>query len=104
MLPHEQPMVLMPHLLHRLRSNDRTESAMHVMMDPYPSERQVIVGELRPILEVQLVITITREGLIHAAELPVNVPPRTPEIARQWVLDVKIRRGARWQEAGGPLR
>src|SRR5260370_285099 len=99
MLPHEQLAILPPHLVHRLRSDDRTEGAMEIVVDPHPSERQLVMSELRAILEVQFVMAVPGECFVHAAQLPVDLPPRAPEFACQWLLDVEIGRCVGRQEA-----
>jgi hypothetical protein len=52
MLLLEKLVIPLPHLPHRLRPMNRTEGAMELVMDPHPGKRQLVMGELRAILEV----------------------------------------------------
>src|SRR5437588_12605934 len=104
MLPLEQLAILSAHLVHHLRSDEATEGAMQLVMDPHPGECQVVMSELRAVFEVQLVMAVTGKRLVHAPELPVDLSPCPPEFSGQGLLDIETRGSVRGQEAGRPLR
>ncbi len=88
-LPREPPAVLPLHDLHRF-SMQRAKRAVVLVVDLDASQRETVLGELGPILEVQLIVAVALERFVHASQLPEHLPPHPPEVAGERPVHVHV--------------